>query len=135
LRLIFKQQATTEPGTYYDRIHVIGGPEGAALIAPGQQTCWQVGIHHPGYAPHEALVQTGAEVIVYRDYDKSFRRQTGHITTGWYGINQHFPACSLLTSSGGNSSGFSPTRTGGAPSGTDTDNGNPHSIAVISETC
>jgi hypothetical protein len=89
-RVTFKCIATTEPGTYYDKTHVIGGPQGAALIAPGQQACWQVGIHDAvkSYG-HEALVQTGAEVSVYRDFDKSFRRQAGHITTGWYGINQH----------------------------------------------
>jgi hypothetical protein len=86
--LMFKCDATTEPGLYYDRIQPIGGPKGAALIALGQQRCWQVGIHHPG-GPQEALVQTGAAVSIYRDYDRSFRRQAGHISTGWYGINQH----------------------------------------------
>jgi lysozyme family protein len=85
-KVTFQCIATTEPGTYYDRTHVIGGPQGAALIAPGQQACWQVGIHDAGKSyGHEALVQTGAEVSVYRDFDKSFRRQAGHITTGWYG--------------------------------------------------
>jgi lysozyme family protein len=89
-KVTFQCIATTEPGTYYDRTHVIGGPQGAALIAPGQQACWQVGIHDAGKSyGHEALVQTGAAVSVYRDFDKSFRRQAGHITTGWYGINQH----------------------------------------------
>jgi len=89
-KVVFDCIATTEPGIYYDRTHVIGGPQGAALIAPGQQACWQVGIHDAGKSyGHEALVQTGAEVSVYRDFDKSFRRQAGHITTGWYGINQH----------------------------------------------
>jgi hypothetical protein len=84
--LRFRCEATTTPGIYYDREHVIGGPEGAALIALGQQRCWQVGIHR---GTQEALVQTGAPVSVYRDFDKSFRRQEGHVTTGWYGINQH----------------------------------------------
>jgi hypothetical protein len=89
-KVTFQCIATTEPGTYYDRTHVIGGPQGAALIAPGQQACWQVGIHDAGKSyGQEALVQTGAAVNVYRDFDKSFRRQAGHITTGWYGINQH----------------------------------------------
>lgn len=87
-KMLFKCEATTEPGIYYDRVNVIGGPEGAALIALGQQRCWQVGWHSPG-GGQEALVQTGGAVSVYRDFDKSFRRQEGHITTGWYGINQH----------------------------------------------
>jgi hypothetical protein len=88
-QVVFSCICTTEPGTYYDRDHVIGGPLGAALIALGQQSCWQVGTHHPGYAPHESLVQTGGPVRIYRDFDRSFRRQSGHITTGNYGINQH----------------------------------------------
>ncbi len=87
-QVVFACRATTEPGIFYDRIHVIGGPQGAALIWLGYQECWQVGIHHPGRA-HEALVQTGGQCKVYRDFDKSFRRQDGHITTGDYGINQH----------------------------------------------
>lgn len=89
----FHCAATTEPGKYYDRDHVIGsGPKGsgAALIAPGQQFVWQVGIHHAGSAnAHEALVQTGGEVVVYRDYDRSFRRREGSQHKGWFGINQH----------------------------------------------
>jgi hypothetical protein len=92
-RLLFKCQATTEPGTYYDRDHVIGsGPRGrgAALIALGKQSCWQVG-NHRSNPDHEALVQSGAEVTVYRDYDRSFRRQEGSTDTGWFGINQHGP--------------------------------------------
>jgi hypothetical protein len=88
-KLAFHCVATTEPGTYYDRVHVIGGELGAALICYGQQACHQVGIHHPGYKPHESLVQTGAPIRVYRDYDRSFRRQQGRVTEGWYGINQH----------------------------------------------
>jgi hypothetical protein len=37
--IVFKCQATTEPGRYYDKTHVIGNG-GAALIAPGQQKAW-----------------------------------------------------------------------------------------------
>jgi lysozyme family protein len=89
-QIVFKCKATTAPGIYYDRIHVIGGPQGAALIDFGYQVCWQVNIHHAGKpGAHEALCQTGGACRVYRDFDKSFRRQNGHITTGWYGINHH----------------------------------------------
>ncbi len=79
---------TTTPGYYYDVQHVIGGPQGAAMIAHGQQAAWTVGYHHQD-PDHPALVQGGGPVTVYRDFDHSFRRQAGHTTTGWYGINQH----------------------------------------------
>jgi hypothetical protein len=89
-QITFRAEATTEPGIYYDRTHVIGwGGQGAALIALGYQECWQVGIHHPGYAPHEALVQTGAPVNVWRDVARNLTRGQGTIQSGYFGINHH----------------------------------------------
>jgi hypothetical protein len=42
--IVFKCQATTEPGRYYAKTHVIDRG-GAALIALGQQKAWQIGVH------------------------------------------------------------------------------------------
>jgi hypothetical protein len=89
-QITFKAEATTEPGKYYDAVHVIGwGGKGAALVDLGYQACWQVGTHHPGYAPHEALVQTGAPVNVWRDTARDFTRGQGTIQQGYFGINHH----------------------------------------------
>lgn len=77
---------TTKPGYYYDRVHIINS-KGAAIIALGQQRCWQVGFHHqdPG---RPALVQTGGPVRVYRDSNHDFSR-SGVVDVGDFGINQH----------------------------------------------
>lgn len=90
--IAFKAAATTTPGYYYDVAHIIArdaqGRPGAALISLGQQSAWTFGYHHQD-PDHPALVQHGGACTVYRDFDQSFRRQEGHATTGWYGINQH----------------------------------------------
>jgi len=99
--ITFKAEATTEPGKYYDVQHVIGwGGQGAALIDLGYQECWQVGTHHPGYAPHEALVQTGAPVKVWRDVERNFTRGQGTIQSGYYGINHHSTGGADATTAG-----------------------------------
>jgi hypothetical protein len=90
-QVIFKCAATTVPGIYYDRTHVIGwGGKAAALIDTGYQACWQVGTHMEGRPDaHEALVQTGAVVKVWRDLNRSLTRGQGDVQSGWFGINQH----------------------------------------------
>ena len=77
---------TTKPGYYYDRTHVINA-KGAAIIALGQQRCWQVGFHHQD-PKRPALVQTGGPVKVYRDSKRDFSR-SGVVDIGDFGINQH----------------------------------------------
>lgn len=77
---------TTKPGYYYDRTHVINA-KGAAIIALGQQRCWQVGFHHQD-PKRPALVQTGGPVTVYRDSKRDFSR-SGVVDIGDFGINQH----------------------------------------------
>lgn len=78
-------EATTQPGKYYTYKPM--NPKGAAMIAFGQYTAWQVGIH---LNSHEALVQR-APVTVYRDTNRSGTRDAGDIIdSGLFGINQHW---------------------------------------------
>ncbi|MBD2214515.1 hypothetical protein H6G27_32375 [Nostoc linckia FACHB-104] len=54
---------------------------------------------------HEALVQTGGEVSVHRDFDKNFLHTNDKIDTDFFGINQHlgfdFPQNDIKTASAG----------------------------------
>jgi lysozyme family protein len=78
-------EATTQPGKYYTYNPM--NAKGAAMIAFGQYTAWQVGIH---LNSHEALVQC-APVTVHRDANRSGTRDTGDpIDSGLFGINQHW---------------------------------------------
>lgn len=80
-------QATTEPGYRYTERPM--NPEGAARIKFGQYKAWQVGIH--GTADrHEALIQTGGTVTVYRDFNKDYQRVGDKEDTGYFAINQHW---------------------------------------------
>ncbi|HEY9829876.1 MAG TPA: peptidoglycan-binding domain-containing protein [Stenomitos sp.] len=80
-------QATTEPGYRYTERPM--NPEGAARIKFGQYKAWQVGIH--GTADrHEALIQTGGTVTVYRDLNKDYQRVGDKEDTGYFAINQHW---------------------------------------------
>ncbi len=91
-------QATTEPSRVWTQTPM--NPKGAARIAFGQYTSWQIGIHHD----HEALVQV-APVTVCRDLNKDYRRDGDARDTGLFGINQHWgydlPADDLGRSSAG----------------------------------
>lgn len=81
-------EATTEPGYHYTH-RPMDSSKGAARIKFGQYKAWQVGIH--GTADrHEALVQTGGEVTVHRDFNKDFQRVGDKLDTGYFGINQHW---------------------------------------------
>ena len=78
---------TSEPGMFYTMNPL--NPAGAARIAYGQFKSWIVGTHHPGTAnAHEALIQV-ADIDVYRDLAKDFKRE-GPLFTGLFGINQHW---------------------------------------------
>lgn len=98
-RLLGAWEATTQPGTRYTQTPI--NNLGAAIIKLGQQRAWQVGSHR---GDHEALVQTGGEVTVYRDGNKNYRRDD-RTTTGWYGINQHWGYDQPVTDIGGSSAG------------------------------
>ncbi len=79
--------ATTDPGLYYLRHPLYR--KGTALLAPGQYLgCWQLGFHKGKYL---ALVQTGAEVKVYRDANKDNRYDYRESSAEWgfFGINLH----------------------------------------------
>ncbi|MBW4665380.1 MAG: hypothetical protein KME01_14465 [Chroococcus sp. CMT-3BRIN-NPC107] len=84
-QIIGNWEATTEPGSHYTYSPM--NPLGAARIKFGQYTSWAVGLH--GRDRHEALVQV-ANVSVHRDFNKDFLRTGDRITTGLYGINQHW---------------------------------------------
>jgi hypothetical protein len=86
LSLAGRWEATTEPSKYWTD-HPMN-PGGAARIAFGQQKCWQVGYHHQD-ENHEALVQTGGPVRVYRDQNKDASREGDKVDVGEFGINQH----------------------------------------------
>ncbi|MBD2342050.1 peptidoglycan-binding protein [Calothrix sp. FACHB-156] len=97
-------EGTTEPGVRYTNTPV--NRNGAARIKFGQYRAWQVGTHQAGKpTAHEALVQTGGEVSVHRDFDKNFLRTNDKIDTGSFGINQHwgfdFPQNDIKTASAG----------------------------------
>jgi lysozyme family protein len=80
-------EATTEPGQYYTMSPMNAG--GTARIAFGQYKAWQVGTH--GQAdPHEALIQTGGTVTVYRDLNQDGLRIGDRTDKGFFGINQHW---------------------------------------------
>lgn len=81
-----KWQATSEPGRHFTENKL--NPKGAARIALGQhKNVWQVGMHREN---HEALVQTGGTVLVFRDGNKDYEREGDFQDTGWFGINQHW---------------------------------------------
>ena len=99
-QIIGNWEATTEPGIHYTYKPM--NPLGAARIKFGQYTSWRVGLH--GKDRHEALVQV-ADVSVHRDFNKDFCRTGDRITTGLYGINQHWgydlPLNNISTASAG----------------------------------
>lgn len=86
-KIVGAWEATTEPGRYYT-VHPMN-PQGVARIAFGQYQAWQVGTHGHS-SPHEALVQTGGSVTVFRDLNQDGKRTGDRTETGLFGINQHW---------------------------------------------
>ena len=84
-KIIGKWEATTEPGRYYTMRPM--NVNGAARIKFGQYKAWIVGTH---LNSHEALVQLGGPVTVYRDLNKDGMRTGDRIDTGQFGVNQHW---------------------------------------------
>jgi hypothetical protein len=94
---------TTEPGVRF--VNMPTNPGGAARIAFDQYKAWCVGMHpRSGDNQHEALVQV-AEINVFRDLNKDFRRQGDRQERGLFGINQHwgfdFPIDDIRNASAG----------------------------------
>lgn len=93
--------ATTEPGYWYTDRPM--NPRGAARIAFGQYTAWQVGTHGVS-EPHEALIQVG-KVKVHRDLNRDMVRTGDKFDEGLFGINQHWgydhPMNDIYTASAG----------------------------------
>jgi hypothetical protein len=86
-KIVGSWEGTTQPGKYWTE-HPMD-PKGAARIAFGQYKSWSVGTHHPGLpSAHEALVQV-ADIVVYRDSQKHFKRE-GPTYPGIFAINQHW---------------------------------------------
>lgn len=82
-KIVGAWEGTTEPSKRWtvDPMNA----KGAARIKFGQYSAWQLGDHHG----HEALVQTGGNVTVFRDANKDYRRDGDEEDTGLFGINQH----------------------------------------------
>ena len=100
--IIGNWEATTEPGSKYTYSPM--NPGGAARIKFGQYKAWQVGIHGTSDR-HEALVQTGGEITVHRDFNKDFQRTGDKLDTGYFAVNQHwgydFPSNNVYYASAG----------------------------------
>lgn len=96
-QIVGNWESTTEPGSYYTYKPMNSG--GAAQIKFGQYTSRQVG-GHGTRSRHEALVQV-ANVSVRCDFNKDFMRTGDRITTGLYGINQHWGVNNISTASAG----------------------------------
>lgn len=95
-------EGTTEPGSKYTQNPM--NPGGAARIKFGQYKAWQVGIHGTSDR-HEALVQTGGPITVYRDFNKDYQRVGDKEDTGYFAVNQHwgydFPSNNIYYASAG----------------------------------
>ena len=91
-KIVGKWKQTTEPGRRWTERPMNPGGAARIFIGSGGEGCqykaWQVGTH--GQArPHEALIQTGGEVLVCRDLNKDYKRTGDRIDKGMFGINLH----------------------------------------------
>lgn len=104
--LLFKALATTQPGARYTLRPI--NEEGAAIAALGYHKVWQTGYHRGNYP---ALIQTGAEIEVWRDNAHNYTRgqvdRAGNprLRKGWFGINQHHGGNADRSDIGGHSAG------------------------------
>jgi len=84
---------TTDPGAWWT-LHPVtaSGATGAAHLCEGfHKNAWRVGIHAQGTPfAHEALVQTGNKVRIWRDLKSNFTRDDSDPEqSGYFGINIH----------------------------------------------
>lgn len=79
--------ATTDPSTYYLE-NPFADTEGTAILKSGEyKNAYMIGLHKGQY---EALIQTGAPVVVMRDNDRnSYLNYFAPTRSGFYGINIH----------------------------------------------
>jgi hypothetical protein len=88
-KLVLSTTGTTNPGVTVLKNHQQYNPNGAAIlksdcIYPG---VWKFGKHK---GKMDALLQTGGEVLVYRDGDKDSKsEEIGVLQKGYFGINFH----------------------------------------------
>lgn len=84
---------TTDPGAWWT-LHPVtaSGVTGAAHLCEGfHKNAWRVGVHAQGTPfAHEALVQTGNKVRIWRDLKNNFTHDDGDPEqSGYFGINIH----------------------------------------------
>lgn len=82
---------TTDPSVKWTQTP-ISGVAGAAHICLGYHPgIWVIGIHCADTAfAHEALIQIGNSVKIWRDLNKDYKYENNEpITSGYYGINFH----------------------------------------------
>ena len=85
--IVHKFPFTSLPGTYW--LQNPSRVSGCAVLVHNKQYrgAYDLGLHRGNY---EALVQTGAEVSVWRDNDKDIHADyDGEVETGYFGINIH----------------------------------------------
>jgi len=84
---------TTDPGAWWTRNPITAaGTTGAAHLCEGfHKNAWRVGTHATGTPfAHEALVQTGNKVKIWRDVNKDYEKSDRDpVQEGYYGINIH----------------------------------------------
>jgi len=89
---VYIYQGSTDPGKYWTQV---GGynkdGKGVAHLCHGYcRNVYQVGIHGSGSFAHEAMVQTGNEVKVWRDVNNNYTYDNGDtLEIGYLGINIH----------------------------------------------
>lgn len=84
---------TTDPGAWWTKNPITAaGATGAAHLCEGfHKNAWRVGVHAQGTLfAHEALVQTGYKVKIWRDVDKDYEMgEKDLVQEGYFGINIH----------------------------------------------
>lgn len=86
-------KGTTDPGKYWtENGGAAGDSLGVAHLCEGyHHKVWQVGIHLPNNpkVAHEALIQTGNAVPIWRDKNRDYENNDNILLTGYWGINCH----------------------------------------------
>lgn len=84
---------TTDPGAWWTKNPITAaGATGAAHLCEGfHKNAWRVGVHAQGTPfAHEALVQIGNKVRIWRDVDKDYEMgEKDLVQEGYFGINIH----------------------------------------------
>jgi len=91
---IYLYKGTCDPGKYWtEQGGCCEDKAGVAHMCLGfHSKIWQVGIHLPNNpnVAHEALIQTGNTVKIWRDKNKDYDQDGSDLVQeGWFGINCH----------------------------------------------